>query len=261
MSEDRIDTAEQVSPDAGEVSMKKDWIDKAEQWSKIISAIVIPILLIFITRGIESVKDGIEQAKIFESLIDDLATDGNQIRKDIALITLDEISNEERSSLVVRIAEEIYNSTDFKDQKYLPVALDIIKKRDSERYKKILAAKEAADKERPDSFENNSVYLQYSDDFGQYAKTAEELISQYKKENITTDNPEKLEMSFPSNVRYFHEKDKKAAERIAGLTNQFLASKNIPLTLPVLDLSKHQGLSAREKLIEVWISFPHTSEQ
>ena len=89
----------------------KDFWDKLDISGKFFNGVIIALLLFLGSHFANKFADKMKKADLQKSLISDLSALDNNIRRDIALITLDYAFPEEDSSVVADIAEIIYNES------------------------------------------------------------------------------------------------------------------------------------------------------
>jgi hypothetical protein len=86
---------------------RRDWWEFVY---RIVTGVVLVAIPIVIKFGADSIATSLETGRLVDSLIEDLTTREQHTRQDIALIALDAAVDDDKSDMVVRIAEQVLYS-------------------------------------------------------------------------------------------------------------------------------------------------------
>jgi hypothetical protein len=250
----------------------KDLWDKLNVLGKLTSAILLAAITILLKYGIDDITVSLEKGQLVQKLLDDLTTQNQNVRQDIALIALNHSIGKHDPLLVLEIAEQVFKSRGKSDDLTNDAAFSIIQQLNPTKAKQIALsiAKDEQSNLRsdantsPESTKRVStdaqfvakvfpriVYIQFKHENSR--ETAKDIQKFLQQKDISAPGVERVDEKFPNSIRYFHQEDIQFAKEINRILKDFFKSnsQNIVFKLDNLSQSKFKVPTGH---IEIWMN-------
>ena len=264
--------------------MPKDSWDKAQIIGQLMSLVLLGAIGLIIKTGADNISASYKKGELVESLISDLAAeDPKHIRQDLALIALNHTLEEREKSLIVEIAQQIVQESEY-EKVAGTVAYRILEQRAPDVAQNIrnrallLAASPTVmvelrsnanpaaltgppvvspspevvvpEKQLIAKVLTNLILVQFRTE--QSRPLLDELRQALNKNGLNAPGVDRVDANFTSSIRYFYEEDRALAERVLDETKKFFQSKQMSVDLAIQSLSK-SNFRALPAQIEIWI--------
>jgi len=261
--------------------MPKDNWDRAGIIGQLVNLVLLGTIGLLIKTGADNISASYKKGELVQSLISDLAAeDPKNIRQDVALIALNHSLGDQEKQLIIDIAQQIVQENSY-DKVAGSVAYRILEQRaptiaQNIRDRALLLAASPtvtmeirsnanpaaltgpppspeaaiAEKQFMAKVLPNLILVQFRNE--QSRAVFEELRQVLNSKGLIVPGPDRVDASFTSSVRFFHEEDRPLAERVFDETKKFFQSRQISVNPTIQNLSK-SNFKALSGQIEIWI--------
>jgi hypothetical protein len=203
------------------------------------SAILLAAITILLKYGIDDITVSLERGQLVQKLLDDLTTQNQNVRQDIALIALNHSIAKQDPLLVLEIAEQVFKTRGRENS-------DDLTNLESE--KEVSTDAQFVAKVFP-----RIVYIQFKHENSR--ETAKNIKKLLQQNSINAPGVERVDAQFSNSIRYFHQEDIRFAKEINRILKDSSIiksnSQDIVFKLDNLSQSKFKVPSGH---IEIWMN-------
>jgi hypothetical protein len=263
--------------------MPKDNWERAGIIGQLVNVVLVGIIGLLIKTGADNISASYKKGELVQSLISDLAAeDPKNIRQDVALIALNHSLGDQEKQLIIDIAQQIVQENSY-NKVAGSVAYRILEQRaptiaQNIRDRALLLAASptvtmeirsnanpaaltgptprpspeaaAAEKQFMAKVLPNLILVQFRNE--QSRAVFDELRQVLNRNGLIVPGPDRVDASFTSSIRFFHEEDRALAERVFDETKKFFQARQISVNPTMQNFSK-SNFKALSGQIEIWI--------